>query len=134
MAISKEMKAKFTALAKSGAQKICGMNRCLTDFDCDHVNHDTLSIPPAGEADHVCPLAHYGVEPSGDARPQPERAYEETTPSDDELFALCACCKHAALKSKNGEYWVERTDFFESCVSCPVMACEDSILKCRAER
>lgn len=126
-------KQSWEAIAKRGAAKICGIGDCAYAFACGHANKSTHLVPRIGTEDK-CPLARYGVEPDTDPRPWWERDASETSVSEDEIFALCACCPHGEVDcDKDGMPYVRRVHFYDACLDCPVKAAEEAIQENRAE-
>ena len=121
----------LTELAKSGARKICGSSKCFYDFACGHTNN-TPKWPKVGTSQE-CPLARYEVTPSVDPRQWWEIPASEQEVTRDELFALCAMCPHAALKTVGSELVVERMSLEQFCSDCPVKGVEEAMDECSAE-
>ena len=116
-------------LAESGARKICGMGKCHFPFDCGHPNREGRTFPKIGDLTE-CPLAKYHVEP--DTKPRNERTYAGTTPTRDEIWALCSQCPQATTEPDGGKIVVRRLDLM-NCADCPVKGCEEALQERAAE-
>lgn len=120
--------------AANGAAKLCKGSECIAAFQCGKEKPQAKFAMPLIGAGTVCPLAKYKVPDRSDPRPGYEIPSSELEVTQNELFALCACCEHAILaEAENGQLVVNRLEFKSYCLDCPVKIVEDSIHECAAE-
>ena len=132
----------FDEMAENAAKKLCGKSLCLASYPCGHAKEAHcagVSDPFADKAkDKTCPLAEYDAY-QAKSKPWYECTAEETSLSDNEIFALCARCENSAVhakRDKNGKLvglGLTRTNL-DDCLLCPVKAAEESMDECEAER
>lgn len=124
----------YIKLSESGAKKICGQAGCIACYPCGHTNKATTYGLDLLNKDHtVCPLAKYNVPEEKNAKPWNERPYEETTPTDDEMFALCARCDNTDGIELCGDHIEVNPKDAMLCMDCPVYIVRESIAETEAE-
>ena len=126
------VKAEFEGLAKSGAQKLCGYSNCIYRcFNCGHPKAKLGGTPSLLNPNATCPVAKYQVEDRGE-RDWTKCHVSEIELSQDEIFALCACCDNADVEEDEEYLTVQRKDLM-ACMDCPVKAVEDCMQECASE-
>lgn len=127
-----DVKAEFEGLARSGAQKLCGYSNCIYRcFDCGHPKAKLGGTPPLLNPDALCPVAKYQVDDRGE-RDWTQCHVSEIELSQDELFALCACCDNTEV-AEDGKFLTAYRKELRACMDCPVKAVEDCMQECSAE-
>ena len=129
-----QCKNLFGDLAQSGAKKLCGIGDCICDYECGHLNRGTgpFKFPGPKTGTEKCPLEKYGISPEQNPKPWWERHRSEMEPSEEELFALCACCDNADVEAKGDTYTAHRKDL-HACFGCPVKTAEEAMQEAAAE-
>lgn len=123
----------FEKYANSGAQKICGQGGCLCGYPCSRPEHKEKNFKPLPliGSSSECPLEKYPV--IHDTRHWTERTREESTPTEDEFFALCARCNNTGDIELAGDSMTVRPIDFKKCIDCPVHMTRESIEEAAAE-
>ena len=105
------------------------MSRCQQPVDRDHPMRTKLVFRKLGFLAE-CPLGKYHIEPV--TKPWTECSYADTTPTRDEIWALCAQCPQATTEPDGDKIIVRRLDL-KNCADCPVKSCEETLQECAAE-
>lgn len=123
----------FEKCALSGAQKICGPGGCLCGYPCSRPEHKEKSFKPLDlfGPSTVCPLEKYPV--THDTRHWTERTFDESNPTQDEFFALCALCDNTGDVEIAGDEMTVTPIDFKRCMDCPVHIMRENIEENRAE-
>lgn len=118
-------------LAISCATKLCGRGNCTCAYSCNHENKMPINLGLVGPVT-TCPLEKYNISPVKDTRPWWQIPREETEPSNDELFAVCAECEHGEV-IEDGEYYTIEPHNYRICLDCPVRMYIDGRNEAEAE-
>lgn len=123
----------FEKCAFSGAQKICGQGGCLCGYDCSRPDHKEPNFKPMSllVPGNDCPLEKYPV--THDTRHWTERTFAESSPTEDELFCLCAMCDNTGDTEINGDKMTVTPADPMRCYDCPVQMTRECIEENAAE-
>lgn len=136
MMTEEQINHTFGKDAAKVAKIVCGQGDCFACYNCGHENKASYTIPQLGQ-NTVCPIAEYNVKP--DTRTFAERlmAGENDMITEDEFFAVCACCKFSGgvTKKQTGGFILNTSDeiYMNYCADCPVNQMEETIAENIAE-
>lgn len=121
----RKIRKEIAERAADTACKICDSD-CMASYDCPK---KAASPWPLFGKETVCPLAKYDVS----EKPKTDNPFGPRISLED-LFYVCANCKHANVIESEDTWEIERERTFETvCIDCPVQMCRDNILEARAE-
>lgn len=131
--ISKEeCKKLFGADAKNGAMKLCGIGVCICEYHCGHSNKRNRPATGFVLPTDICPLAEYNITPKSSKDSIEDFISGRNEPTDEEFFAMCACCDNTEVDLGQFEY-TARQLVEPKCFSCPVHMAKEAIEEMRAE-